>query len=220
MTLGQLLHLLRWAVAAALLLGGCGMGLLGLSLLNHGIPQTDGSPAGALIGVVMLEALLGAPFLLLAGTVLAFRLSRAGWPQPTPRDTSIQALPALRGEFWLQHANGAQLGALFHAGRALLVWDPGDGQPAECSLGARPSSRQPTHPFVDARQRLLQLPYGLTLPEALGRAALEHFQKTGQRAEGLTWTALNSALENRCAAWELAGMAQPRQRSGVASPSA
>lgn len=220
MTLGQLLHLLRWAVAAALLLGGCGIGLLGLSMLDEGIPQTDGSPAGTLIGVVMLAALLGAPFLLLAGAVLAFKLSRAGWPQPGPGYTPIQALPALRGEFWLQHADGAQLGALFHAGRALLVWDPGNGQPAECSLGARPSTRQPTHPFVDDRQRLLQLPYGLTLPEALARAALEHFRKTGQRAEGLAWTPLNSALEQREAAWELAASAQPLPRNAAASPSA
>lgn len=219
MTLGQLIHLLRWGAAAALLFAGGVLGLFVLLMLRDGIPRTEGSPAGTLIAAVLMAAVVAAPILLIAGAGLCFRLSRLPWPRREARAARIEESPALRGEFWLRHENGAQLGALFSAGRAVLIWDAGTGQAAECTQGARATPEHATHHFIDARHRLLQLPYGLTLPEALVRSEQERFKASGERSDALDWTALDAALAHREDAWELVALAPPRRTNRSAPPS-
>ena len=210
MTLGQVIHLLRWAAAVALLLGGGVIALFAAILLSDGIPRTEGSPAGTIIAAILMSALLAAPILLMAGAAMAFRLSRLPWPRPQARAVALTVSTAPRGEFWCQHPNGAQLGALFNGGRAVLLWDPGSGSAAACSQGPRAAEGAPTHPFVDAQHRLLQLPYSLTLPELLAQREQEQFTRTGQRSDALDWIPLDSALERREDAWELVASARPR----------
>lgn len=210
MTLGQVIHLLRWAAAVALLLGGGVIALLAALLLSDGIPRTEGSPAGTIIAAILMSALLAAPILLIAGAAMAFRLSRLPWPRPQTRAPALSVAAAPRGEFWLQHPNGAQLGALFNAGRAVLLWDPGSGHAAACSQGPRAAEGALMHPFVDAQHRLLQLPYSLTLPELLAQREQAQFERTGQRSDALDWIPLDAALERREDAWELVASARPR----------
>jgi hypothetical protein len=215
MTLGQLILLLRWGVASALLLAGSVLGLFALLMLRDGIPRTEGSPAGAVIAAVLMAAIVTAPILLIAGAALCFKLSRLPWPRREARPALVEEVPVLRGEFWLKHANGAQLGALFNAGRAVLIWDAGTGQAAECTQGARPTPERATHHFVDAQDRLLQIPYGLTLPEALARREQECFKTSGERSDALDWTVLKAALDRHEDAWELVALAHPRRMSRV-----
>ncbi|MFN7781319.1 MAG: hypothetical protein ACK5PG_01090 [Lysobacterales bacterium] len=219
MTLGQLVHVLRWSFACAVLLAGSVIGLFVLLMMREGIPRTEGSPAGAVIAAVLLASVLAAPILLIAGAALVLKLAKRPWPQPESDQPLSEAPPALRGEFWLTHANGAQLGAIFNAGRAVLIWVAATDQAAACTQGARAPPGQTTHHFVDARGRLLKLPYGLTLPEVLARSEQEHFKVNGERSDALDWSELDSALPSREDAWELAALTQSHRRNAHAGHS-
>ena len=110
MTLGQLVHVLRWSFACAVLLAGSVIGLFVLLMMREGIPRTEGSPAGAVIAAVLLASVLAAPILLIAGAALVFKLAKRPWPQPESgqplslieRDC-LEALKAWRAEVARSH---------------------------------------------------------------------------------------------------------------------
>lgn len=182
---------LRKLVVVCLLVVAAYAFWLTTSLFEPSNFQTEGSPAGTgLIVVVLLMPVVG-----LAALIGAIVVATVDWGIGRMKRDLGESLPAppprVRVAQWHAHPHGGRMGALLSGDHAIVLHWPPNGDQLWRSLRRDYQGRPDAQlPFRSDAGTPLRLPVSWTVPAAEARNALAHFIQLGERSTALSWEAL------------------------------
>lgn len=185
---------LRLLLALAALAGACVLGYLSTLLMDRSMFQTEGSPAGAAMFVVLLCAPLGAVVL----GAIAVTLIWPFWRRPAvaaPRSNSRESMRgpiATPAPVWRARrltVGSTFLEAVSDGQHAVLWW--GDSNQQWVSHNIQFKGDPATfRPCAAAGGETLMLPRAWWVPLSLAEHAIAAFEQNGGRSEMLSWKPL------------------------------